>query len=156
MAALLTLLWLLLCALQDLQQRRIANRLTLPALGFALLWLLWYGSTFAGTGGNNGLTAALIALALTLPGFLLGKMGAGDIKMMLAFALLTGPMAVLWAVALAALGLLGWQAAAVAVWPHLPAAMQRYAWTLAPSRHQQRPYAPFVFIAAVIYFLAGY
>ena len=51
---LVVFVWLVLCAVQDVRQRQIANRLTLGALLLALLYLLWSGSTWLGTSGLKG------------------------------------------------------------------------------------------------------
>jgi prepilin peptidase CpaA len=74
----------------DFRSRTIPNRLTLAALLAAL-------AGHAVTGGLHGLsTAALGALlcgAILLPGWLLGWMGAGDVKLMAAVgAWLTWPV----------------------------------------------------------------
>ncbi|WP_417604679.1 A24 family peptidase [Oceanimonas baumannii] len=142
--------WLFLCAFQDVHQRRISNFLTLPVFIFSLIWLLWQGSTLSGEPAMQGATAALIAVALTLPGFLAGKMGAGDIKMMLAFALLAGPMPLLWAFVLAAVTMLLWRISSGHLWNLLPAQVRGYAWTLSPEQRHKLPYAPFIFLGAAI------
>lgn len=99
----------------------------------------------------QGATAALIAVALTLPGFLAGKMGAGDIKMMLALALLSGPMPLLWAFVLAAVTMLLWRIGSGHFWQLLPVQIKEYAWTLSPEQRHKLPYAPFIFLGAAIY-----
>ncbi|MFS1291072.1 prepilin peptidase [Pseudomonas piscis] len=79
--------WLALCALQDLGQRRIANILTLGAVVLAALYLAWAGSTWLGAPPAEGGWALVVALALTLPGYAMGKMGAADVKLMAALGL---------------------------------------------------------------------
>ena len=48
------LLWLGLCALQDMRQRQIANSLTLGAALLALIYLLWVGTTWLGAPASEG------------------------------------------------------------------------------------------------------
>lgn len=81
------LLWFGACAIQDLLQRHIANWLTFGAAALALLYLLWTGHTWLGASAAEGGWALLIALALTLPGYALNKLGAGDVKLLMALAL---------------------------------------------------------------------
>ena len=69
----------LLCALSDLQFLRIPNRVTLPLLGMGLLF-------HAATGGLPGIRLALggagFGFAALLIPYLLGWMGAGDVKLL--------------------------------------------------------------------------
>lgn len=83
------LLWFTACATQDLLQRHIANSLTIGAAALALLYLLWTGHTWLGASAAEGGWALLIALLLTLPGYALNKLGAGDVKLLIALALAT-------------------------------------------------------------------
>ena len=48
MQSLVLLLWLALCAEQDVRERQIANTLTLGAAAFALGYLLFTGHTWIG------------------------------------------------------------------------------------------------------------
>ena len=72
----------------DLRSRRIPNALTIPALaaGIVLQWLLhgWAGLADAALG-------AAAALAITLPLFALRGLGGGDVKLMAAAGVMTGP-----------------------------------------------------------------
>lgn len=71
------LVWLGLCALQDMRQRQIANSLTLGAAFLALIYLVWTGTTWLGAPATDGGWAFAVALLLTLPGYALGRFGAG-------------------------------------------------------------------------------
>jgi prepilin peptidase CpaA len=86
----------LLATREDFRSRQIPNLLTVPALllGVAFHW------TFGGsTGALLALGAALLAGAILLPGWFLGLMGAGDVKLMAALAAWLGsPKAGLYAV----------------------------------------------------------
>ncbi len=70
-----------LAARADVRTRRIPNHLTFPALVIAL-------AAHAAIGGRDGFTAAITGMAIAggilLPGWLMGWMGAGDVKLMAA------------------------------------------------------------------------
>jgi prepilin peptidase CpaA len=70
-----------LAARADVRSRRIPNHLTVPALAIAL-------ASHAAFGGRSGFLDALTAMAIAggvlLPGWLMGWMGAGDVKLMAA------------------------------------------------------------------------
>jgi prepilin peptidase CpaA len=107
---------LLLCALlglavwHDVRSRRIPNRLLLPG---ALAACALHGALAAGQGlfqqpfGGLGLMSALaglaIGLALLLPLYMLGAMGAGDVKLMAMVGAFLGPQAVIEAALLSLL-----------------------------------------------------
>jgi prepilin peptidase CpaA len=70
-----------LAAEADVQTRRIPNLLTGPAL---LLGLIAHGIMGGGHGLSDALLGALIAGGILMPGWLMGWMGAGDVKLMAA------------------------------------------------------------------------
>lgn len=65
----------------DVRARRIPNHLTIPAIAIAL-------ASHAAFGGRAGFVDAVTAMAIAggvlLPGWLMGWMGAGDVKLMAA------------------------------------------------------------------------
>jgi len=65
----------------DVQARRIPNVLTGPALLLGVLVHLGLGGA---AGAGNALLGAVVAGAILLPGWLMGFMGAGDVKLMAA------------------------------------------------------------------------
>ena len=83
------LLWFVACSIQDLLQRHISNLLTAGGAALAFLYMLWTGHTWLGASAAEGGWALLIALVLTLPGYALKKLGAGDVKLLMALALAT-------------------------------------------------------------------
>mgnify|MGYP003643316007 CR=1 FL=1 len=88
-------IWLALCAWQDARDQRISNALTLPVMVLAILTMMVKGQTLAGFSSLMGIYGAALALMLTLPGFILGRLGGGDVKLLLALGLSTHPMLLL-------------------------------------------------------------
>ncbi|MFR0693653.1 A24 family peptidase [Enterobacterales bacterium AE_CKDN230030158-1A_HGKHYDSX7] len=95
--------WFAACAYQDLTGLRVSNWLTLGGALAALVFLLFAGHTLTGLPPAAAAVAALLALALTLPGYWLGKLGAADVKLLFALGLASGPLTVLYTLALASL-----------------------------------------------------
>jgi len=89
MQSIVLLLWLALCAEQDVRERQIANTLTLGAAGLALVWLFATGHTWIGAQPADAALALALVMLLTLPGYILGRLGAGDVKLLGALALAT-------------------------------------------------------------------
>lgn len=95
--------WFAVCAYQDLTRLRVSNLLTLGGALIAAVFLLTTGHTLTGHSPQAALVAALLALALSVPGYLLGKLGAADVKALLALALASDPQLLLYVLALASL-----------------------------------------------------
>ena len=102
------LLWLGLCAVQDMRQRQIANTLTLGVGLLALIYLLWTDSTWLGATRSDGGVALLLALALTLPGYALGRFGAGDVKLLAALGLASSTEYLLGSLIGAGIAMVAW------------------------------------------------
>lgn len=85
---LVLLLMLSISLVTDLRSRNIYNWITLPAIGLGIVWHTWrdgwVGFSYSGEGFLLGLGVLLIP-------YLLGGMGAGDVKLMAAIGALTGP-----------------------------------------------------------------
>ena len=82
------------CAcITDLRRRRIPNVLTLGGAGVALLFALATG----GVGGlAYGVAGWCAGFAVFLPFFLLGGLGAGDVKLMACLGSWLGPFLAIW------------------------------------------------------------
>jgi len=100
--------WLAMCAIQDARQRQISNVLTIGVIVLALMYLLITGETWLGAAASEGAVALLLSLLLTLPGYLLGKLGAADLKLLAALALATDRLFLLGTFIGAGLTLLVW------------------------------------------------
>lgn len=87
--------WAVLAAWTDWRSRRLPNYLTLGAVPLALLSLLWSGKSWTGEPASTAYAGFGVALVLTLPGYVLGKLGAGDVKLLAAMGLLSGLSALL-------------------------------------------------------------
>jgi prepilin peptidase CpaA len=78
---------LLLAALSDLRRRKIPNRLTYPAM---LIGLLLHLADRGVDGALFGLGGLFAGLGLLIVPYLLGGMGAGDVKLLAAVGAFTG------------------------------------------------------------------
>ncbi|MDO9342047.1 prepilin peptidase [Pseudomonas pergaminensis] len=137
------LLWLGLCALQDMRQRQIANSLTLGGALLALIYLLWMGLTWLGAPASEGGWAFAVALLLTLPGYALGRFGAGDVKLLAALALASSLDVLLWSL----IGAAVFQGAWVLISQRLSARRE----ASAPGVSTKQPYAPFLLTGFALY-----
>jgi len=140
---LVILFWLVLCSVQDLRQRQIANGLTLGAGLLALIYLLWMGVTWIGAPAGEGGWAFALALLLGLPGYVLGRFGAGDVKLLAALALATSPDYLLWS-------LIG-AAVAMGAWAFVG---QRLSARVGPGPDQapiKQPFAPYLLTGFALY-----
>lgn len=86
--------------LTDVRGRRIPNWLTLSALAVGVVANLITGGA---DGMGSALAGAAIGFGLLLPFYLVGAMGAGDVKLLAALGALLGPQTLLVAATAAAL-----------------------------------------------------
>ncbi len=78
----------LIACVTDVKSRRIPNVLT---LGGAVAALVFHAVTAGGAGIGEAVVGWLVGTAVFLPFFLLGGMGAGDVKLMAALGAWLGP-----------------------------------------------------------------
>jgi prepilin peptidase CpaA len=83
------LAWSAAIGVSDLRTRRIPNLLSLGAVMTAVLVLVTQGESVTEAAPVSALLAAGLALVFTLPAYLAGALGAGDVKLALALALLS-------------------------------------------------------------------
>ncbi|MCV4343077.1 prepilin peptidase [Pseudomonas capsici] len=140
------LIWFAICAEQDARQRQISNWLTLGGFVLALIYLLYSGHTWLGSESSDAGWAFLLAVMLTLPGYTMGRLGAGDVKLLAALALASGSLLLLGTFIGAALAMLIWLAIRQKVWPLLGQRFtQRYFYMNAETTNKQ-PFSPFLFV----------
>ncbi|NWF06575.1 prepilin peptidase [Pseudomonas salomonii] len=144
------LLWLGLCAVQDVRQRLLANRLTLGAALLALIYLVWTGHTWLGASVGQGLWAFFLALLLTLPGYALGRLGAGDVKLLAALALASNADYLLGSFVGAAVANLLWLLAAPKLWPLMSQGVKNHLGYLALDPSRKLPFAPFLLVGFIV------
>ncbi|AZF03431.1 prepilin peptidase [Pseudomonas sp. R5-89-07] len=138
------LLWLGICAVQDTRQRLLANRLTLGVAVLAGVYLFCTGSTWLGASIGQGLWAFILALLLTLPGYALGRLGAGDVKLLAALALVSDADYLLWSFIGAAVANVLWLLLAPKLWPLMSQRLIACLGHLLPGPSKKLPFAPFL------------
>lgn len=143
---LVVVVWLVLCAMQDIRQRQIANRLTLGVGLLALLYLLWSGSTWLGTSRSEGLWALILALLLTLPGYALGRLGAADVKMLAALALASNSTYLLWSLIGAGAANVAWLVYGPRLLPLASQGVRARLGYLVVDPSKKLPFAPFLLV----------
>lgn len=84
------IIWAAACGLQDLLKLKVSNFLTLGMLAVAGLALFRGEALLGGVTVSQALLGLLVAIGLTLPGYVLGKLGAADVKMVMAIGLAAG------------------------------------------------------------------
>lgn len=139
------MIWLALCAIQDLRERQIANGLTLGVCVLAAVYLLWTGVSWLGMPASDAGWGFLLVLLLTLPGYALGHFGAGDVKLLAALALASGTACVLVTLVGAGLALGGW-------WL-IVQGLSRYARVGGAETSIKQPFAPFVLTGFALYWV---
>lgn len=82
--------WVCVMAVIDARQRRIPNTGLLLVLIPALLALVLQSRGILGTTPASSVAGAVILMAVTLPGYLLRRLGAGDVKFAVCLGLLLG------------------------------------------------------------------
>ncbi len=89
-ANLIVVAWCLGVVLADLSARRIPNILTLGMCLIAICWLAVTGHSMLNTDIRSVALGAAVSLLLTLPAYAARLLGAGDVKLLLAIALVGG------------------------------------------------------------------
>jgi prepilin peptidase CpaA len=125
--------WAALVAWADWRSRRLPNFLTLGAVALAMLCLLFLGRSWTGASVGTAWAGFATALLLTLPGYALGRLGAGDVKLLAAMGLLSSLHVLLTTFVIGALlGLL------IALW-HLTRSRLRDSLAVTPGQETMVP-----------------
>lgn len=144
------IIWLAACAFQDARHRQISNGLTLGAFAIAVFYLLITGHTWLGSDAAEGGLALILCLALTMPGYLLGKLGGADVKLLAALAVATDHLILLGTFIGAGLTMLLWVIAGQKI---VSVTVQRLTDanpqtdSEKPTKH---PFAPFLFAGLIL------
>jgi prepilin peptidase CpaA len=144
MQSIVLLLWLALCTEQDIRQRQIANVLTLGVAAGALVWLFATGHTWIGADATDAGWALAIVMLLTLPGYMLGRFGADDVKLMGALALATSPQYVLGTFIGAGVSVVLWLLTRRRLWTLLNPKVKRRLATLTEEMGDKQAFVPYV------------
>lgn len=144
MQSIVLLLWLALCTEQDIRERQIANTLTLGGAACALAWLFATGHTWIGSEPEEAGWALAIVMALTLPGYMLGRFGADDVKLLAGLALATDHHHVLGTFIGAGVAVLVWMASKRWLWSKLSLKVKKRLEKLAEDVTNKQPFAPYV------------
>lgn len=86
----IVIVWSLTVGAGDLYARRIPNVLTLGACLVAILWLFITGHSMLGASWQSVIFASLASQLFSLPAYATHLLGAGDVKLFLAIALIGG------------------------------------------------------------------
>ncbi|RMT76843.1 prepilin peptidase [Pseudomonas viridiflava] len=140
------LAWLGVCAEQDARQRKISNGLTLGGVLVAFGYIAYTGHTCVGAEPAEAGWALLTALALTLPGYVLGRLGAGDVKLLSALALATDTLYLLGTFIGAGIAVALWSVLNTKVWPLVNQRLTRRYFYLGTEMTNKYPFSPFLFI----------
>ena len=97
-------LWASVCGYQDIKRLRVSNWLILGGFLISFVYLYVKESSLTGATVNMAMTALFIGVCLSLPGYLLGRLGAADVKIpAAALGLASDPLTVLYSLAFACL-----------------------------------------------------
>lgn len=144
MQSIVLLMWLALCTEQDIRERQIANVLTLGFAAGALAWLFATGHSWIGADASDAGWALAIVMLLTLPGYMLGRFGADDVKLMGALALATSPQYVLGTFIGAGVSVVLWLLARRRLWTLLNPKVKKRLATLTEEMGDRQAFVPYV------------
>lgn len=147
----LLVVWFAICAEQDARQRQISNWLTFGAFALFLVFLLIKGQTWLGASAAEGGWALLLALAFTLPGYALDRLGAGDVKLLAALALASDSLHLLGTFIGAGLVSVLWLWMRRSAWPHMGQWLTRRYEQLGPGPSKKTPFAPFLLVGLILF-----
>jgi len=150
MHSIVLLMWLALCTEQDVRERQISNTLTLGAAACALAWLFATGHSWIGAEPSDAGWALAIVMLLTLPGYMPGRFGAGDVKLLGALALATSHQYVLGTFIGAGIAVLLWMLSRRRLWTLLNPKVKKRLQVLAEQVGDKQPFAPYVLVGFLL------
>ncbi|WP_296249343.1 prepilin peptidase [Pseudomonas sp. UBA4194] len=150
MPSLVLLLWFTLCAEQDIRQRRIADTLTLGAGSLALVCLFTTGHTWIGSSMVQAAAALALSMALTLPGYLSGRLGRGEVQLLWALALASDSNHLVGTLIGGVLAIVVWVFVGPMLWYRLTIRYRRKVAYLDPESPTPLPLTPFLLVGFVL------
>ena len=136
--------WFSLCADQDARTRKVSNWITFGGILCALLYLLITGISLLGAPSSEAWGALLLTVILTVPGYALKKLGAGDVKLLFALALASSTYHILGTFIGAGATTVVWLLARQKIWPHMPQWFTSRYVCLSPESSNKQPFVPFL------------
>lgn len=149
MNLLFLLMWLVVCADQDARSRTVSNALTLGGTLFFLTYLLINGTSWLGAPAPDAWWALLLALVMTLPGYALNRLGAGDVKLLVALALGSDYAHLLGTFIGAGMAAAAWLILRQKFWSHMSQQFRNRYPNLAPQASNKQPFVPFLLIGFI-------
>ncbi len=146
MNLLFLLLWFAVCADQDARCKKVSNALTFGGGLFALVYLLINGHSWLGGSTEQAWWALLMTLILTLPGYALGRLGAGDVKLLVALALASDQSHILGTFIGAGVATMIWLMTRQKIWSYAGQGFTHRYPNLAPQASNKQPFVPFLFL----------
>ena len=143
------LLWLAVCADQDARRRKVSNTLTFGGTLFFLMYLLSNGNSWLGAPAADAWWAFVLALVMTLPGYAMNRLGAGDVKLLVALALGSDYMHILGTFIGAGVATVIWLILRQKIWCHMSQWVKNRYSNLAPHASKKQPFVPFLLIGFV-------
>lgn len=150
MNLLILLMWFAVCADQDARHRRVSNVLTFGGAILALGFLLMNGSSWLGAPMAQAGWAVLLALLLTLPGYALNRLGAGDVKLLVALALASDQRYLLGTLIGAGFASLIWLLLRQKIWGLAGQGFRKRYVQLEPEASNNQPFVPFLFVGFLV------
>jgi len=150
MQSIVLLLWLALCTEQDVRQRQISDALTLGFASAALVWLFATGHSWLGGDPGEAGWALAIVMLLTLPGYMLGRFGADDVKLMGALAVASSPQYVLGTFIGAGIAVLAWLLGRRRLWTLLNPKLKKRLQQLTEALGDKQPFVPYVLVGFLL------
>jgi prepilin peptidase CpaA len=144
------LLWFAVCADQDARGRKVSNALTFGGTLFFLIYLLMNGNSWLGAPAADAWWALLLTLFMTLPGYALNRLGAGDVKLLMALALASDYWHILGTFIGAGVASVIWLMLRQKLWRHVSQRVRNRYLNLAPHASNKQPFVPFLFVGFVV------
>ncbi|WP_028695584.1 prepilin peptidase [Pseudomonas cremoricolorata] len=144
MQSIVLLMWLALCTEQDVRERQVSDLLTLGVGGAALIWLFMTGHSWLGAEASDAGWGLAIVMLLTLPGYMLGRLGASDVKLLAALALASSHHYVLGTFIGAGVSVVVWMLFRRRLWTLLNPKVKKRLQALAEQMNDKQPFVPYV------------